>query len=109
MHLLLEAMAEQAAARERDRLEVRARLAAAVEEYLPAGCRLWVYGSLAEPGRFNEASDVDVALESDPPGMSIHLLASLLAERCGRPVDLCLIGETRLAPAIRQRGEAWIA
>jgi hypothetical protein len=25
---------------------------------------------------------VDLAIEADPPGMSIYLLASLLAERC---------------------------
>ena len=39
--------------------------------------------------------------------MSIYLLASLLAERCGRRVDLCLIDETRLADTIRRRGEQW--
>ena len=40
------------------------------------------HGSLIEPGRFREWSDVDLAIEADPPGMSSYLLASLLAERC---------------------------
>jgi hypothetical protein len=39
--------------------------------------------------------------------MSIYLLASLLAERCHRRVDVCLITETRLAPVILRKGEAW--
>ena len=107
MELLRESIAARNAACERDRLAVRERLASAVKEYLPTGTRVWVYGSLNESGRFREWSDVDVALEVDPPGMSIYLLAGLLAERCGRPVDVCLLGETRLGPAIRRGGESW--
>lgn len=101
MELLRESIAARRAACERDRLVVRERLAAALAEFLPRGSRGWVYGSLVEPGRFREWSDVDLALEGDPPGMSIDLLASLLAERCGRSIDICLIDETRLAAAIR--------
>jgi predicted nucleotidyltransferase len=108
MELLRASIAARRAACEQDRLAVRARLAAALAEYLPPGSRGWVYGSLVEPDRFREWSDVDLALEQDPAGMSVYLLASLLAERCGRPVDVCLIGETRLEPMIRQRGNAWI-
>ncbi len=107
MDLLLESIAGRKVACELERQRVRGILAAALEEYLPKGSRAWVYGSILEPDRFREWSDVDLALESDPPGMSIYLLASLLSERCGRPVDVCLIGETRLEPAIRRRGEAW--
>jgi predicted nucleotidyltransferase len=107
MDLLRKSMADRKTACERERLQVRVRLAAALRASLPEGSRVWVYGSLAEPGRFREWSDVDLALECDPPGMSIYLLASLLAEHCERHVDVCLIGETRLAATIRQRGEAW--
>lgn len=107
MDLLRESIATRKTACEQERLRVRARLAAALKVLLPEGSRVWVYGSLVEPGRFREWSDVDLALDSDPPGMSIYLLASLLAERCERHVDVCLIGETRLAATIRQRGEAW--
>jgi predicted nucleotidyltransferase len=107
MDLLRESIAARNSACERERLAVRERLAAAVSEYLPTGSRVWVYGSLTEPGRFREWSDIDLALEADPAGMSIYLLASLLAERCRRRVDVCLISETRLAPAIRRKGESW--
>jgi predicted nucleotidyltransferase len=107
MHLLRESITARDSTCERERLAVRERLAAAVREYLPAGSRVWVYGSLTEPGRFREWSDIDLALEGDPPGMSIYLLASLLSERCLRRVDVCLISETRLATAIRGKGESW--
>jgi len=109
MELLRESIAARHSACEQERLAVRERLAAAVSEYLPAGSRVWVYGSLIEPGRFREWSDVDLALEADPPGMSIYLLASLLSERCLRRVDVCLISETRLESAIRRKGEKWTA
>jgi predicted nucleotidyltransferase len=101
MELLWESIAVRKSACERE------RLAAAVREYLPAGSRVWLYGSLIEPGRFREWSDVDLALEADPPAMSIYLLASLLAERCLRRVDVCLMTETRLATAICRKGEVW--
>ena len=107
MNLLRESVAARNAACECERLAVRERLAAAVSDYLPPGTRLWLYGSLTMPGRFREWSDVDLAIEADPPGMSVYLFASLLAERCGRQVDVCLLSETRLEPGIRQRGEAW--
>ncbi|MBM3954049.1 MAG: nucleotidyltransferase domain-containing protein [Planctomycetes bacterium] len=107
MDLLRESIAERAADCERERLRVRERLAAGLAACLPQGSRVWVYGSLTEPARFREWSDVDLALEQDPPAMSIHLLASLLSERCQRPVDVCLIGETRLEPQIRRHGEPW--
>lgn len=107
MNLLRESTAARHAACERERLLVRERLTAALGQLLPRGSRVWVYGSLVEDGRFREWSDVDLAIERDPPGMSIYLMASLLAERCGRRVDLCLMGETRLADTILRRGEPW--
>ena len=107
MHLLDAMIADRQAACERERLAVRERLRAALGHYLPSGSRAWLYGSLVGAGRFVETSDIDLALEADPPNMSIYLLSSLLAERCGREVDLCLLSETRLESAIRQRGEPW--
>jgi predicted nucleotidyltransferase len=107
MDLLRKSIAARKSACEQARLRVRERLAEALAVHLTQGSRVWVYGSLVEPDRFREWSDVDLALECDPPGMNIYLLASLLAERCERRVDVCLIGETRLAAAIRRRGEAW--
>ena len=74
-----------------------------------SGTVVWVYGSLVKPGRFHEWSDVDVALESLPAGMTLEYLQSLLFADVGREVDVCLIDRTRLRPVIEGSGERWIA
>lgn len=66
-----------------------------------------VFGSPAKPDRFTENSDVDLGLESEPPGMSLYLLASLLAERLGRRVDVVLLPESRFRDKILREGETW--
>ena len=107
MKLLHEAASRRTALDERDRLAVRARLREALTEYLPSGSEIWLYGSLARPGRFRDWSDIDLALADEPRGMSIYRLMSLLAERTERPVDLVLLGETRLRADILEKGERW--
>ena len=74
-----------------------------------AGTAVWVYGSLVKPGRFHEWSDVDLAFESLPSGMTLEYLQSLLSADVGREVDVCLIDRTRLKPVIEGSGERWIA
>ena len=86
----------------------RAALRAALARHVP-GVAVWVYGSLVKPGRFHEWSDVDLALESLPPAMSLDYLQSLVAADVGCEVDVCLIGRTRLKPMIEREGERWIA
>jgi predicted nucleotidyltransferase len=85
----------------------RGLLCAALARHVP-GTVVWVYGSLLKPGRFHEWSDVDVALESLPAGMTLEYLQSLLSADVGREVDVCLIDRTRLRPVIKGRGERWI-
>lgn len=70
---------------------------------------VWVYGSLVKPGRFHGWSDVDVAIESVPPGMTLEYLQSLLSADVGREVDVCLLDRTRLKTVIEGSGERWIA
>lgn len=106
MILLAQVERTRAQACERERLQVRARLALALSELLPGG-GCWLYGSITQPGRFREWSDVDLALEEVPAGRSVFLLMSLLCEKVGRPVDLVLLGETRLAEKIMSEGERW--
>ena len=48
---------------------------------LVPGDRIWLFGSLTQPGRFNDASDVDLALEAEPIAMSAGRLSSELSER----------------------------
>jgi predicted nucleotidyltransferase len=86
----------------------RGLLRVSLPRHIP-GAVIWVYGSLVKPGRFHEWSDVDVALESLPAGMTLEYLQSLLSADVGRAVDACLIDRTRLKPVIEGSGERWIA
>lgn len=92
--------------REALRLRTRDRLRAALLRHA-AGQGAWVYGSLCKPGRFNEHSDCDVALESLPEDVDLPDLQSLLSRATEMEVDVCLLGETRLADIIRKTGERW--
>lgn len=88
------------------RERVRVQLREALRDVLP-GTRVWVFGSLVRPGRFGEASDVDIALEAEPSGISRERLTSELEERLGRPVDVVLLGQTRFRDQIVREGELW--
>jgi len=104
--LLQEMERERLERRERLRAQVRQQLREVLPQTIP-GQQVVVYGSLVKPGRFSEGSDIDLALASEPPGMSLYLLASRLAERLGRRVDLVLLHESRLQDKILREGETW--
>ena len=97
-------------ARRRQRLQLyehtRQRLRESLVELIP-GERVIVFGSLTRPGRFNDASDIDLALEHEPRGISSGRLMSELSERLGRPVDVVLLGRCRFRDRILQEGEVW--
>ena len=107
MTMLQQMEAERLQKRERLRLEMRRELHAALGELVPA-CKVIVFGSLVKRGRFTENSDVDVAFESEPAGLSFYQLTSLLAERLDRKVDLVLLPECRFRDKILREGETWI-
>jgi uncharacterized protein len=92
--------------REELRQAVRAGLRDALRELLPeAPVRL--FGSITQPYRFSEHSDVDLALDAEVPGVSIYQLISLLSERLGRRVDVLLLTECRFRDKIIAQGELW--
>ncbi len=86
--------------------ETRVRLRDALAELVP-GHRIWVFGSLTTPGRFNDRSDVDLALADEPRSTSLGRLASELTERLGRPVDVVLLDRCRFRDRILREGEPW--
>jgi len=88
--------------------ETRAQLKAALAALVP-GQQVIVFGSLVKPGRFHDRSDVDLALESEPPGMDSWRLSAELMERLNRPVDVVLLKRCRFREKIRKEGEVWIA
>ncbi len=67
-----------------------------------------VFGSLVRADAFHSRSDIDVAIEQEPPGQTCYQLAALLEEELGRPVDVVLLGETRLRDKIIREGELWM-
>lgn len=97
-------------ARQRRRLEVyeetRRRLREALADLIP-GSRVFVFGSLTKPGVFNDRSDVDLALEQEPPQMNVWQLTGALMERLERPVDVVLLGRCRFREKILREGEVW--
>ena len=106
-NLLQERDATRKAKRLHDREKARAQLAISLHRHLP-GQRVWVFGSLLQPGRFNAASDIDIAIDTLPPGLSIYTLTALLDEEMKRPVDVVYLPESRLRAKILAEGETWI-
>ncbi len=107
MATLLQRMTEaRAAGAEHLRLQVRGELRSALRELLP-GLSVTVFGSLTRAGRFTEASDVDLAIDAEPPGWSLYQLIAQLSERLGRRVDVVLLPESRFRDAIIHEGERW--
>jgi predicted nucleotidyltransferase len=109
---MLELLQERDARRQSLRVtewhEVRERLRTVLHRHLP-GAKVWLFGSVLECGRFNAASDIDLALEAYPQEMSIYTLTGLIEEEMGRPVDVVILPESRLRNKIISQGEAWIA
>ena len=85
-------------ARHQRRLKVladtRHDLRVALGQLIP-GSRAILFGSLTQPGLFNDRSDVDLALEVEPPNMDAGQLTAELMERLGRPVDVVLLEKCR--------------
>jgi predicted nucleotidyltransferase len=107
MSLLTELHEEKRAAREKLRLETRARCREILRALLPAGTQVIVFGSLARPFAFSPWSDVDLAFSKLPSGLSQEELAARLEVGLQRPVDLVLLDRTRLKAAILRTGETW--
>lgn len=108
MRLLEEQDAARAAARVALFHETRSQLRAALHELAP-GCEFRIFGSLCHCGRFNPASDVDLAFTTLPTGMTEFMLAAQLEERLKRSVDVVDLNRTRLHSKIEREGERWIA
>lgn len=106
MTLLQQIETERKQRREMLRLSTQEDLRSALSELIPNE-RVIVFGSLVRPGRFDESSDVDLAFEAEPNGLSQYQLSSLLSERLGRQVDIVLLPECRLRDKIRREGELW--
>lgn len=88
--------------------ETRRKLREALAQLVP-GHKVLLFGSLTKPGIFNDCSDVDLALESEPAPMDTWRLRAELTERMERPVDVVLLNRCRFREKIRREAEVWIA
>jgi predicted nucleotidyltransferase len=68
--------------------------------------QLYVFGSLAQPGRFHDGSDVDVAVLELPDEQFFKFMAALSVE-LGFDVDLIELDKCHFAGKIRQEGILW--
>ncbi|MBX3744336.1 MAG: nucleotidyltransferase domain-containing protein [Verrucomicrobiae bacterium] len=94
----------------RRREELRLAVLERLREVLPRWLgwdEVWVFGSVVRPGQFREGSDVDIALEREPEGVTIYRLQAELSEVLGREVDVVLLSESRFAEAVRREGQRW--
>lgn len=107
MTLLQEMESERMERRESLRLQTQGELRRELRELIPNE-KVIVFGSLVKPGRFGDSSDIDLALEAEPAGLSVYQLSSLLAERLGRRVDVMLLSECRFRDKILREGELWM-
>jgi predicted nucleotidyltransferase len=78
-----------------------------LHELLPPGSEIWVFGSLLEPGRFREHSDIDIAVLSLPAEPSEARLQSELGLRLERRVGVLNLNEAGLRSKIERVGERW--
>lgn len=105
--LLAKTHEERAHAREASRLATYRELREALRGLLPPGSAVWVFGSVLEPGRFRDHSDVDLAITSLPEGRTEAWLQSELELRLRRAVDVLNLNETGLRAKIERVGERW--
>jgi predicted nucleotidyltransferase len=98
---------ERARGREASRVAVCRELREALCDLLPQGSEVWVFGSVIEPGRFREHSDVDIAVTYLPAGRTEAWLQSELGLRLRRTVDVLNLDETGLRSKIKRMGERW--
>lgn len=107
--LLDKAIAERRARLEQERRAVLARVLQWLDEH---GADLglhqaYVFGSVAGKGRFDDCSDVDVAVEQISAEGFFDLMAALSSE-LDRDVDLVELSKCHFAHRIRQEGVQWV-
>jgi predicted nucleotidyltransferase len=66
-----------------------------------------VFGSLTVPGRFHNASDVDLGLPEHLSDRNVYALQAALEDRLRRPVDVVELGRCRFRRSIESLGEWW--
>lgn len=66
----------------------------------------YIFGSVTEPNRFHDQSDIDVAVEQINP-KDFFSAIGLLSEHLARDVDIIQLNQCHFANRIRQQGIPW--
>lgn len=106
--VLDEAVAQRRAAYEQKRQVRLAEVLQLLDELAPGyGIRqAYIFGSLAQPGRFKPTSDIDIAVEQIDPRRFFEA-AGQLSMRLGCEVDLVELKHCHFADKIRREGVLW--
>ncbi len=68
--------------------------------------KAYIFGSLTQPQKFNQQSDIDIAIEQVNPD-DLFSVISFISEATGRDVDVIEINKCHFANQIRQAGILW--
>lgn len=68
--------------------------------------KAYIFGSLTQPQKFNQQSDIDIAVEQVNPD-DLFSVISFISEATGRDVDVIEINKCHFANHIRQTGILW--
>lgn len=68
--------------------------------------KVYIFGSVTRPKKFNQNSDIDLAVE-EINAQDYFLVISLLSAYLGREVDLIKLENCHFAERIRQTGILW--
>ncbi len=68
--------------------------------------RAYVFGSLIRPGRFNNQSDIDIAVEEIDPSRFFEAISEF-SRHLERTVDLLELNKCHFAQRIREKGVLW--
>jgi len=68
----------------------------------------YIFGSLTQPHRFHQNSDIDIAVEQINPE-DFFAVISLIYEAMGRDIDMIEVNKCHFGDRIKQRGIRWIA
>lgn len=109
-YVLDQVLAERRAEWERRRVAMLARVMAVLQEVAPeyGVQRAYIFGSLAQPGRYGERSDVDIAVEWRG-GVGFFDLAAEVSRRIGQDIDIQPLDDIPFGDKIRREGILWQA
>jgi predicted nucleotidyltransferase len=69
--------------------------------------KAYIFGSVTQPQRFHEGSDVDIAVEEIQPD-DLFAVIGFLSEAIARDVDVIVLSRCHFAEQIRRSGILWI-